>query len=95
MLIVRFLHWSSVVSAVLMIVLAVARGVPLLHLLAPPDTIQGEQTVWRVGVPLALLMGVGAYFMNEQPGRLLMCTAWALLLAYLWWAVAWHLRERR
>lgn len=94
-MIIRFLHWTSVVSAVLMIVLAVARGVPLLHLLAPPDTVQGERAAWGVGLPLVVVLGIGAYFRNEQPGRLLMCTAWALLLAYLWWAVAWHLRERR
>ena len=85
------LAYLTLFSAIVAVVLAVARHVPLLHLLIPPR----DRAVWQVTTPLAVMLVIGKLCEDELPGRLLMCTAWALGLAYLWWVVAWHLRERR
>jgi hypothetical protein len=40
-------------------------------------------------------MGIGGITHVGIVGPLLLVAAWLGALAYFWWSVAWHLRERR
>jgi len=86
--------YATVVSAILAIVLAVARDVPILHLLMPPDL--DDETlglaVWFV--PL-LLLWLGCGVVEGIVGPKLLTATWLGGLAYFWWSVAWHIREKR
>ena len=86
--------YAAACSAILAVVLAVARDVPILHLLVPPalDNEAAHLAAWFV--PLLLVwLGCGAY--EGIVGPTLIVAAWIGGLAYFWWSVVWRLRERR
>jgi hypothetical protein len=86
--------YATVVSAILAVVLAVARDVPILHLLMPPDLDDAMLGVAVWFVPL-LLLWIGCGVVDGIVGPKLLAATWAIGLAHFWWSVAWHLRERR
>jgi hypothetical protein len=88
------LLFISLVSLVLAVVLAVARDVPILHMLMPPSS---ENTLID-SVPwltLLILFTLGLGVIDGIVGPRLLVFAWLDALAYFWWSVGWHLRERR
>jgi hypothetical protein len=76
-------------------VLAVARDVPILHLLAVPDADVNEFLAGSLTFLLLVLVVVG--WGPSPPNVAPWCQggAGAILLGYIWWSVVWHLRERR
>jgi len=88
------LFYITAVSAILAVVLAVARDLPILHLLMPPDLDDEMLAVGVWFVPL-LLLWIGCGVVDGIVGPKLLAATWAIGLTYFWWSVAWHLRERR
>jgi len=86
--------YAVAVSAILAVVLAVARDVPVLHLLVPPelDNFLLESLVW---FGLLVLFTLGCGIVDGIVGPKLLAATWIGGLAYFWWSVGWHLRERR
>ena len=86
---------AAVVSLILAVILAVARDVPILHLLVPPDVDANEFVVAGVGL-LVVVLAVFA-FGPSSPTVAPWCQggAGAILLGHFWWSVVWHLREGR
>jgi hypothetical protein len=84
---VQLLAYSTIVSAVAAVVLAVARDVPILHLLLPPDTGFGDWSGLIICPPILLAVTFGESWM--------VAVGWISGIAYFWWVAAWHLRERR
>jgi len=88
------LTYATIASAIFAVVLAVARDVPIPHLLMPPeldDELLGL-AVWFV--PL-LLLWLGCGIAEGIVGPKLLAATWLSGLAYFWCSVGWHLRERR
>jgi hypothetical protein len=82
----QLLTYATVASVVIAVVLAVARDVPILHLIAPPDTDFGD---WS-GVLVCPLVIAAILFGSPW----LKASGWIVGMAYFWWVAAWHLRER-
>jgi hypothetical protein len=74
--------------------LAVARDVPILHLLVPPSSENAviDSLPW-LGFLILFTLGLGA--IDGIVGPRLFAGAWIGFLVYFWWTVGWHLRERR
>ena len=75
--------------------LAVARDVPVFHLILPPDTSVGDRMVWAIALPLLVVLVVAVTMIGGTIGLRLFTAAWITSLVYFWWVAAWHLRERR
>jgi hypothetical protein len=89
------LTYAAIASTILAVVLAVARDVPILHLLAVPDADVNEVLAGGLGFLLLVLVVVG--WGPSSPTIASWCQGGAgvILLSYFWWSVVWHLRERR
>lgn len=88
------LAYVSLVSGVLAVVLAVAFDVPILHVLLPPEGEWSERWLTAGSFLMLVLLYLGLGLSTPAGPRLLNC-AWVLGLVYGWWALIWHLRERR
>ena len=89
------LAYATVASAILAIILAVARDVPVFHLILPPDTTAGDRMVWAIALPLFVVLVACLTMTRDAIGLRLFTAAWLTSLVYFWWVAAWHLRERR
>jgi len=89
------LTYAAVVSLILAVVLAVARDVPILHLLAVPDADVNEFLAGGAGFLFLVLVVVGWGPSSPTVAPWCQGGAGAILLSYFWWSVVWHLRERR
>jgi hypothetical protein len=89
------LTYAVVVSLILAVVLAVARDVPILHLLVVPDADVNEFLAGGLGFLLLVLVVAGWGPSSPTVAPWCQGAAGAILLAYFWWSVVWHLRERR
>jgi hypothetical protein len=85
------LAYVTIVSTILAIVLAVARDVPILHLLLPANTRTGRLAAAVILWPVMAGMLAGMAFKS----KVVVAVAWAAAFAYFWMVAAWHLKERR
>jgi hypothetical protein len=92
---ISLLGFVSAVSAILAVVLAVARDVPIVHLLMPPDVESGDVLPATMGFTLLVLFTVGVAHEDAVIASRCLAAAWIGFLLYFWWSVGWHLRERR
>jgi hypothetical protein len=83
----QLLAYSTIMSAIVAVALAVARNVPILHLIAPPDTDIGD---WSGVMICPFILAAVAFGLPW-----LEAAGWIVGIAYFWWGTAWHLRERR
>lgn len=72
----QFFTYATLISAIVVVALAVARDVPILHLIAPPDTDFGDWSGLAVCLPLAVAMIFGPPWLGFA--------AWAALIVYFW-----------
>jgi len=72
----------------------VARDAPILHLLAPPE-VKIEALWWIAWFISLMLLWLGCGIVDGIVGPKLSAATWLGGLAYFWWSVAWHLRQRR
>ena len=89
------LLYATLVSAILAVVLAVARDVPILHLLMPPDVESGDVLPATIGFTLVELFTLGLAHSDAVISSRCLAAARVGFLVYFWWSVGWHLRERR
>jgi hypothetical protein len=78
-----FLFYASLVSAILAVVLDVARDVPILHLLMPPSSENAliDSLPW-LGLLILFALGLGA--IDGIVGPRLLMSAWLGALTYFW-----------
>ena len=88
------LLYASLVSAILAVVLAVARDVPILHLLVPPSS-ENELIDSLPWLAMLILFTLALGTIDGIVGPRLFTAAWIGFLLYFWWSVGWHLRQRR
>jgi hypothetical protein len=88
------LFFATAASLILAVVLAVARDVPILHLLMPPSSENDliDSLPW-LGLLILFTLALGV--IDSIVGPRLLAAAWIGFLLYFWWSVGWHLRERR
>jgi hypothetical protein len=89
------LVYASLVSAILAVVLAVARDVPILHLLMPPDVESRDVLPAAVAFTLLVLFTLGLGHSDAAVASRCLAASWIGFLTYFWWSVGWHLREQR
>jgi hypothetical protein len=82
-------------SLILAVVLAVARDVPILNLLAIPRVNVGDVVPCIFGFTWLVLLVVGWGPSHSLIAPWCQAGAWVGALAYFWWSVVWKLREGR
>ena len=90
----QLLTYATIFSVIVAVAMAVARDVPILHLLAMPETRLGDWIGLVYGLPAFLLF----YFGYEAEGAArpwLLAGAWITALAYFWVIVVCNLRDQR
>ena len=88
------LFYATAASLILAVVSAVARDVPLLNLIAPPE-LESELLTGLPWLILLTLFALGYGMVEGTVGPRLFVATWLGGLAYFWWNVAWHLWHRR
>lgn len=83
----HLLAYATLTSAIVAVVLAVARDVPILHLALPPDTPLLQWSGVLVCPLIIAAVALGAPWLQAA--------GWIAGIGYFWAVAAWHLRERR
>lgn len=73
------LAYATVASAILAVMLAVARDVPVFHLILPPDTSAGDRMVWAIALSLLV---VALTMIGGTIGLRIFTAAWVTSLVY-------------
>jgi hypothetical protein len=89
------LGYVTLVSFVLAVVLAVARDVPILHLVATPDVVCGNFLPAALELTLLALFIVGVRHSEQTIAARCLTAAWLGAMMCFWWSVGWHLWKRR